>query len=453
MSRPVSFLLAAVLVVLHGLLAFMFAKETPYRTAGMVNGQMAQDIGAPDERQHANYVMRLAQGESFPTFDPKDPNLYENYQAHQPPLFYLTASTWAKATGATNVESADAGQKLRLLNVGIGSLGVLGVFFLGLWGFKKPEVAVTAVAIAALLPMNVALSGAISNDPLLITLCTWSLALFAKGVKSGRGWELVLGSVLVGLAALTKTTAVALMPILLFALFAAKGKMNWGFVFGCLALAVAIPSWWWVRNTQLYGDPFALKAFNEAFTGSAQRTLFTEQIIPRANPGGNYEMIYWTEWVGWWTARSFIGVFGYMDVWLTDTGYPTGYSGLYMVMLALLVVGALGWLASFADKDNKESGLVQAMNATFAILIVLLFVRFNMTYFQAQARYLYPAIGPIAVGVAVGWTTIVKQRPAVPAGLIAALLLGANAFALGKLPGEFAKRTQMTALGTSERGR
>ncbi|MFZ4509143.1 MAG: ArnT family glycosyltransferase [Fimbriimonas sp.] len=440
MSRNLAFVLLAALIAIHMGLAFGFASLTPYRTGGAVNGAYAKDIGAPDERQHANYIARLQRGEGFPTFDPKDPDLYETYQSHQPPLYYLVASGFASAVGARDLGAAEDGQRMRWLNLVFGGLTVLGVFMLATWVYTKPEIAVTAAAIAALLPMNAALSGAISNDPLLITLCTWSLALLAKFLKSGGTWEPWVAAVLVGLALLTKTTALALVPVLIYACAMAKSKQRMTTLAGCLVLALAIPSWWWVRNTQLYGDPFALKAFNDAFQGSAQKAFFISEIIPRTSPGQNPELVYWTQWVLWWTARSFVGVFGYMDIWLTDSGSPTGYSGLYMVILGVLGVGAVAFLPAAFDNEHKKTGDATLIQVAFTLLIVLLFVRFNTTYFQAQARYLLPALGPIAVGIALGWAHLLKKRPLVPLALFVVLLLGANAFAFAKLPSEFAKR-------------
>ncbi|RYG45046.1 hypothetical protein EON79_13525, partial [bacterium] len=70
------------LIVAHIVLAATFAAKTPWRTGGVVTigPSVERDIGAPDERQHANYIARLARGEGLPVFDAKDPNLYENYQ-------------------------------------------------------------------------------------------------------------------------------------------------------------------------------------------------------------------------------------------------------------------------------------------------------------------------------------------------------------------------------------
>ena len=215
-------------VVLYVVLAAAYARVTPYRTEGVVvmqGGVHVKDIGAPDERQHVNYVAHLLSGEGVPVFDPADPQLYESYQSHQPPLFYFMEAGWAKVFGLSDLTGENAGFILRLLNALIGGVAILGVWFLAWWGFASRPHALAAAVVAALLPMNVALGSAVSNDPLLIALCTWCLALCAKGVREGWNVRLAAGAgVLMGLAFLTKTTSIALLPVVCLAFFLRSGE-------------------------------------------------------------------------------------------------------------------------------------------------------------------------------------------------------------------------------------
>ncbi len=436
--------------MVHLCLAAWFATITPYRTGGSVLSQRdpknptrpaaAPDIGAPDERQHVNYVVHLLQGQGFPVFDPKDPHLYETYQSHQPPAFYVLAAGWCKLTGATDLENSDSGKRLRYLNAVLGGVEVLAVFALGFWGFKRPEIGALAAAFAALLPMNVALSGAVNNDVLLYLLCTAALAVCALGLQEGWTTKRCLAAgVLIGLALLTKTTALALLPAAFLAvMWAGKGKPK---LAGWLAAAVpilvfAVP--WWLRNQQLYGDPLAMHAFKAAFPGSAQAQTFIE---------GFGAWAYWLSWVGWWTLRSFFGAFGYMDIWLNESGMPGGSApnALYRGLIALSLVVFLGWLLSWKRFDEGRSRAVQAMNLTFFAFVLLFFISFNMQYFQAQARYLLPAIGPISCGYALGALTLLKDRWLPALAALALIFGGTTIYAGTRLPGEFEKRTGLSA--------
>lgn len=419
------------IAILHLVLALVFASLTPYRAEGYVWSQgnaKALDIGAPDERQHANYIARIARGEGFAVFNPKDPNLYETYQAHQPPLYYLIGGAWSKIVGADATQKHD-GFKVRFLNALIGTGGVLGVYFLALWGFRREDIANLAVAFAAFLPMNIGLSGAVGNDPLLLTLCTWSLALAAKGIRDGWTTNLLLGlGMLTAATILTKTTGVALLPVLLIAAFLRRPTVK-QLAFVLIPVLLFVTPWW-IRNQNLYGDPLAVNAFNEAFTGSKQAKEFIDSAGATT---------YWTEGVASWTSRSFVGVFGYMDIWLTDDSLPMGAGGVYWLVQAVLAAGFLGWLYALSKADAQDRR-IHIVNAIFAAIVLLLFIRFNTQYFQAQARYLLPAIGPIACGVAWGLASLLRSRPAFAMLVVVFPLLVANAAALSKISAEFPKR-------------
>lgn len=432
------------LIVVHILGAVAFANLAPYRTQGIIRTQgraPALDIGAPDERQHVNYVVHLIQKGDFPVFDPKanPTDHFEGIQFHQPPAFYILAMGWTKLTGLTpealtqqNQGQAE-GARLRLLNALIGGLGVAGVFFGAWWGYRKPEVALVAATFAALLPMNMALSGAVSNDPLLLCLCSWTIAFLAKGIR--EGWSTKLGLALgmtVGVALVTKTTAVALLPaLLLAALIRPSNRPSLKVLLAVVVPLAVIVGPWWLRNTRLYGDPLAAGAFGQAFGDTAQAKTFVDQFGATT---------YWTEWVGWWTMRSFVGVFGYMDIWLTNSGLPAGANGVYQIALLAVAAGFVGWLLSLRDADTEERP-VTILFTVFGLIVVLLFIRFNSQYFQAQARYVLPAISPLAAMMGIGLMKLAKGRASIAAGILVLSLGLAGVFGLSRLTEEFAKRT------------
>ena len=420
-------------VLLHVALALVFAQITPYRSSGILlhqGKQMAPDIGAPDERQHANYVQHLKDGKGLPVFDPKAADLNETYQSHQPPLYYLIAAGYSSALGVRDVRDQSAKVKVRSLNAFIGGAGVAGVYCLCLWAFGRRDWAVTAAAIAALLPMNLALSGAVSNDPLLMALCSWTLAVAMRGVA--QGWTLKLAitaGALLGLALLTKTSALALvLPCLVAIAWPKACERKAVLVVSAVAATLLLVGGWWLRSINLYGDPFALSAFNEAFQNTAQAGPFIEQL-------GAFG--YWTGindyglGVGWWTLRSLLGVFGYMDIFLPST--------IYGVFILLLAVGFGGWLW-WARTEGKEVSRQNVVLAMFLGVVVLLYIRFNAQYFQAQARYLLPAISVLSTGLTIGFFKLTAKRPIVGWAVIVGWLVISLALAITILPDEFAKR-------------
>lgn len=420
------------LVIGHILLALAYAGAIPYRTGGKLLNQPGThlDIGAPDERQHANYVQHILDGNGIPVFKPKDPNLYESYQAHQPPLYYVLASTYARVLGVSDVADPSAGLRLRSFSAILGGLAVWGLFCLGYWGFKSERIGLLTAMIGGFMPMMVGLSAAVGNDPMLIAVCTWTLAFLAKALR--EGWcfgKSVPIALLVAVGIYTKTSALSLFIPVGLALYlgrkeVSESKTIWPHALLVLIgpLVLALP--WMLRNNGLYGDPFAIKAFGEAFTGTMQ----AETLANRA--GG---------WIPYWTAvtegtvYSFYGVFSYWDIFFDFR--------LYRILMAATLILGLGWTLSFrGDKETRGSGLVQIVNAAFFATVLALFIRFNMQYFQAQARYLYPAIGPIACGLAVGAAQFGYKNRRLTLLVALGFMVLLNGYVLMILPDEFAAR-------------
>ncbi|MCB8933079.1 MAG: hypothetical protein H6534_06505, partial [Chthonomonadaceae bacterium] len=180
---------------------------------------------------------------------------------------------------------------------------------------------------------------------------------------------------------------------------------------------------WWVRNTNLYGDPLAIQAFGDAFAGTAQAKTFIEAFGVAG---------YWIDWVGWWTARSFVGAFGYMDIFLP--------AALYSVILAVFAIGLAGWFARFfRETEDPAAKTVRVVNLVFSLFVLAFFLRFNAQYFQGQGRYLMPAVAAFATAMASGLGFLGRGRALLP-GLLAFGLLATSIYSLSVLPSEFERR-------------
>ncbi len=427
------------IVLLHFGLALVYASITPYRTGGILRFQgrsHADDIGAPDERQHANYVQHLLDGKGIPVFKPGSLDIYETYQSHQPPLYYLLCAGAAKMTGQSDVQQRSTGLVLRGFNGLLGAVAICGVFFIGLWGFRSENIGLGAAAFAGLLPMNVGLSSAITNDVLLILLCTWTLALAAKGARDGWNIKIALGiGLLAGLAMLTKTTALALIFAVPFFFLTktddGKSKVDVKPLLTSFAVMLVLAVPWWLRNKGLYGDPFAMKAFTEAFQGSPKANDFIRELGP---------MGYWSGMndtplklgVLTWTFKSLFGVFGYMDIFLADPLY--WIFGLGMATLLFFTIKGRG------RPEVSEAAPVRHGLTVFFIVVLALFMRFNSEYFQAQARYLLPALASLSIAAGCGITALASQKPKTGIAILACTLLASNLYVISILPDEFKLR-------------
>ena len=405
-----------VILAVYALLTIAYISVTPYRTAGCLLSRMTDvvqpDIGAPDERQHTNYIRHLVNEKSFPVFDPKSPDLYETYQSHQPPLYYLISAPAAAIAGSNDATEMWA---LRLINVLLGGLVVWGVFTGVRRLTGKPEVGIAAAAITAFLPMFLALSASVSNDMALFLIGVWLMNVIAIGWE--KGWTIKLCALLrlvLGLGVLTKTTAVVLIPVAVYGLFAEKAsRPTLNGVLALLGVAVLVALPWLIRNQSLYGDPLAIRAFQEASVGN----LDAETAIERA--GG--AAAYWFSFVLPVGLQGFWGVFGYFDIFMANAVY------LLANLMALGLFGGFVWSFIKADSDQKRA---HVLLLSMLLMVCAAFVSYNLNYFQAQGRYLYPAIFAFAAIFAIGLQRFAgtEKRTLAATGVIATLLLCVNAY-------------------------
>ncbi len=218
-----------------------------------------------------------------------------------------------------------------------------------------------------------------------------------------------------------------------------------GFLRGALVvfgLALLIGGGWMARNVRLYGDPLGTRAFEQYF----QDTLTTAAAEQLFHYG--WLDLLWRKVLPL-TFDSFWGVFGHMQFFmgayphnadapgwaflLADHHYPPP-SWLYPLLLipALVAMAGLGVQAfrrsgvqegrpntehripntehPAPERPNARPGTREAGGARLILILALAwflvlaaFLRFNTEFFQAQGRYLFPAMGPSALGFAAGW--------------------------------------------------
>jgi 4-amino-4-deoxy-L-arabinose transferase-like glycosyltransferase len=398
------------LMLLHAALALAFAWEAPWRTAGISNGRYLPDISAPDEIAHANYVGELLRTGRLPTLDPATAGPAQTYEHHQPPLFYLLDAAVARTVGVDSVEEQKAAFPLRAVNALIGASTVAGTFFLALSACHSRKIALAASAVVTLLPMNAAISGAVSNDPLLISLCTWTLALAIRASRRESLWDAALVGLLAGLAVLTKFTALLLVPVLPILLRRGRSIAVAAVVGSVLALPLLL------RNVQAYGHPLAASAFNATF----------HRDVDLAALRTPYGFAHWAYVLLAGTGLSFVGEFGYMDIHLPNS--------VCLPLVAILLVSVVAGIR-FAELDRR----VRMGLWTFGLLLLASYVSYNLWQVQPQARYLFPALGPLALAAILGSVKLGRRAPIAVAALLIGLAV-ADGVALAILPHAFETR-------------
>jgi hypothetical protein len=210
-----------------------------------------------DGPSHAQYVRHLLEHHRLPIAT-------EGVAFYHPPLYYLCT---AGLMSLFDPVAGGAGERwlLKLLPF-VSGLGIVAVTYaLSRRLFPcEPSPTFFAVAIAAVLPLNVYMSAYVSNEPFFALLASLSLLAAVRVILSPNPTpkEFWLVATLLGLALLTKYTGLLLVAVLLF-FIATKLLLVDGVrtarvavISGWIAAGVLlIAGWFYLRNWLLFGDP------------------------------------------------------------------------------------------------------------------------------------------------------------------------------------------------------
>jgi len=397
---------------------------------------------APDEPEHYFTAQYIADTWRLPAVTPEtEPWLGQ--EAAQPPLYYLLGaliiapveteeareSVWPNplfVPGDASVLAnrnayvhgpweawpwqgyALAAHLLRLFSALLGA-GTL-LFLYGsarlLWP-ERPGRALLAVALVAFLPQYLFLHGAVSNDPLIILLASAALyQLLRFWLQGGGRRALLLLGLTAGLALLSKMAGLILLAYAAAAVALAvwRRRRRWAPALGAAA-GVVLPGlllggWLLWRNWQLYGDPTATNQFVRIFGGHEENTL--ARVLDESQ--------------GLWL--SLFGVFGWFNL--------RAPSWVYWVWNGLVLAGVSGaaWRLWSGGPDRRPRWLLVALLGGWVGLVYAALLSFMLRTPAAQGRLLFPALVPLAAGLAYGLDRPFLRRLAPTLALATALVCG-----------------------------
>ena len=411
LQRP----LLALIIVGYLVLGGLYAARTP-----------AWQV--PDEPAHYNYIAQVAGG-ALPVLEVGDwdndyleaikssgfkPDAIGNrlgtiqYEDHQPPLYYILAAPVFSLTGGQLFP-------LRLFSVLIGALVVLSAYATVAALFPgQPYLALGTAAFVAFLPQHLAMMAGVNND--CLTELIVGLTLFAcvrwlrGGANAGRAERnnaLLLG-LLLGLGFLTKTTAYMLVFVVAAALLLRARRERWMparvlRIFAVIAIPAALLGGaWWLRNVGVYGVPDVLGLRrHDAVVVGQQRTA---EFITVKGTGQYLIDAVQT------TFESFWGRFGWMGVpWPRNIVTLLVFFNVFALMGASVAFVQFRALVSPVQRDGL---LVLALTA---LLALLLFIYYNLSFVQFQGRYLFTALIPFGLyftAALAGWGSLVQGKAA-----------------------------------------
>jgi len=418
-----------VIIVLYLVLGSLYAIYTP-------------DWQAPDEPAHFNYVKFVAEQHRFPILKLGDypaPYLEEikaahfppgmsiepiRYEFHQPPLYYLMAVPLFWLGGGALLS-------VRLLSVATGAVLLLVIY----WAVREVApgrllLALGATAFAAFLPMHLAITAAANNDSLAELLLALSLLFAIRYLKDAQSTRdrperrksemrlLFLLGITTGLGFLTKTSdyvipLVVLAAIALRHLWLERDPPPWHGTLlsvACyLAPALLLGAPWWVRNIAQYGFPdlLGLGRHGEVVVGQLRTVDFVAQ-------QGVARLIHDFAVT---TFHSFWGQFGWMGVLLDQRLYH-----VLAILSGMAMAGWLLWLRRAWARPSTSSPWEWAAGGLLALsglLTLATYLWYNTGFLQHQGRYLFPALLPIALAVALGWRETLRRERAVAMAVVA----------------------------------
>lgn len=380
----------------------------------------------PDEDDHFRYAKYLADQRAFPVqlFEPGGG--IAGHQGWQPPLYYSLAALiitpidtsdyeqqlWRNYAATFVGDPACCGRNIyyhpdsqnfpwtrttlavhlaRLLSIFFGAVTVGATYLIvqSLTNRSSRISNLTSLAAASIVAFNPSFlfaSGLFSNDAPLAAFCALALLVWVKfmvGQSALSTKSAAMLGTLIGLALLTKTTAVGLIPFSILVFFVTGWRARaWrtAIISSAVMLIVIIlvSGWWFIRNTMIYGDLLAY------------RLMIMSAIFPRAGPLTLPELFQIS--LPW--------------LWQTFWGGPTpgDFSPVFLIILAVLsaiaLVGTTVFLFRRLEFATRASVLVLGMWLVFILVAQIQFIQ--TTTGADQGRYLFPAISVIALFLVVG---------------------------------------------------
>jgi 4-amino-4-deoxy-L-arabinose transferase-like glycosyltransferase len=373
---------------------------------------------APDEPGHFELIAHLVNTKSLPV-----QSVTERNYAHHPPLYYLLAALPARLSDINDNRTMPQlkpdfvwpgqgspavafhhtaetfpynGRVLAFhLSRGISLLsGVLTVLLTLLIGWllfpNRKEIGLAATALVAFNPQFLFVTSTVNNDSLLVAASTgtvWQLLRTLNLPDHLREWAFL--GIWAAVAILSKSPGLVVVGLIAFYWFTTMRQATISSFFksgATLTIAFMLLSgWWFIRNQQLYGDPFGWQVYREAWAVNLRTTPVTVNELAS---------LLMTQFKSTW------GVFGWMNIYFPNWVYFAIGTGL--------VIAAVGWTIVLGT--GKFNSLNTTQKRAFVIFVVYVLFQEAFIIYQntihnstlAQGRFMLPVIAPLMLMVTFG---------------------------------------------------
>ncbi len=355
----------------------------------------------------------------------------DGWSMYHPPLAHALIAGLGSLTGVAPADEA-ARWVYRLPGFVAGLVNVFAVWLTARRLFAGDPLRTSlAVGFAALLPMSLTMSAYVSNEPVHAALVSAALCVACALLVAPTGSlrRMASLSVLLGLAILTKFTALLAVPVIGFFLAVKLWLVDrWrptralGTTAAVLAGVAAIGGWFYWRSWRLFGSPVVGNwnlpgqiAWWEqpGFHTSTYYTSFGQALSYPffAGYASFWDGVYSTFW-GDGLVAGMVQVATRHDAWRYD--YMTAGYWLAFPASLLLLAGALRavrFCLTESDLGLRLAGcllVVFAGVASFALLAITFQLPF---YAQAKAFYVLCAIVPLSIFAGLGFAWPLERLP------------------------------------------
>lgn len=426
-----------------------------YLMLNLIYGALTPAFEAPDEEWHYPYVRYLAAERQLP---PRDSTSALAHQSSQPPLYYALAAPVAARIAETHnyrevllqsnpfwyaspaindnqnrlVQTTHetppwsgttlAVHMTRLTSAAFGLLTLVGVWLIAVEVFPHNAwLPTTAVAFTAFNPQFIFVTAAINNDAAGTAFSTLALWLVVRGIRSGfTPANTALSGIAIGLAILSKVSALALLPLAGISLVVnaadasstkpqERSNLLTQLLLKSLILGFATlitGGWWYLRSAWLYNDPLSIG-------GHLAADWAHENLAPWLWTLGRLGEV----------ERTFWAAFGWGNLRLPERTYHLFRAITRLALLGLAFSGVRYRRSnrSLVDHATKVKQLL-ILTLWLGIVIVAL-IRWMQMLEATLGRLLFPALGSIAILLAIGLRALFPRRHPRWSALLAARML------------------------------
>ena len=374
-----------------------------------------------DSDQHLKYIEYVATTWRIPLAT-------EGWQMFQPPLFYIISALFYKfLAGYFSWETVF--MTLRVFPLVCGAIQIELCWRALRYAFPgREDLQIVGTLVGGLLPMNLYISQVIGNEPLAGCLSAMVVVLIIRYLRlpSQHRWPaFAFMGLFLGLAMLTKVTAVLLVPPVLLAItyggLTEHDRVKQGLVAAFMRIAVVlgvaflVSGWYYTRNYLEMGR-FFIGGWDASrgivwWQDPGYRTLeqfytFGESLFYPVYSAvtGIWDSLYSTFWMDGFLSG--ICLYDFRPPW----NYGFMFAGTWFALLpsAAIAIGALASIVNPLREDKRVSFFCTLCVGIYLSAILYLFLTVP-TYSTGKATYALGLIPCFAVLCAEGFNILTKR--------------------------------------------